>query len=176
MLLQGSCIRGELPSELLVLTWCKLSRCGKGHADASCRLVKYDMLTVVLLPVRLAPQASDIRDLPISNFGLLLLPVYQYIAAVHGFETLALQVGMVAGVRQLQQLCALVFFTSIAAPSQLSSPAVGKLFDCVSCSAVRTGAVGMAQGTPADLLAKLPPVTVGPRNTFGELVEKLVQT
>ena len=48
--------------------------------------------------------------------------------------------------------------------------------DCVSCSAVGTGAVGMAQGTPADLLAKLPPVTVGPRNTFGELVEKLVQT
>ncbi len=30
------------------------------------------------------PQASDIRDVPLHHFGLLLLPVYQYLAVLHG--------------------------------------------------------------------------------------------
>jgi len=72
--------------------------------------------------------ASDIRDVPLQNFGLLLLPVYQYIAVVNG----------VAGVS----------VDEIAAGKQVP-------------------------GTPHDLLAKLPVVTVRPRTTFCRMLEKL---
>jgi len=74
--------------------------------------------------------ASDIRDLPVANFSLLLLPVYQFLAVIHGL-----------------------------------GPSVDQVM-----------AGEQIQGTPKELLGRIPPVTVTPDTTFGGLLERVVTT
>lgn len=123
--------RFHSPKGAFTGTWRLLGRCPNRCVSHACSILATHQLCLCWCPANdprpfgycCLPnaQASDIRDLPVTNFSLLLLPVYKYVAKLRGYADADI-------------------------------------------------------GAPANLLAKLPPVTVMPSSTFAELVEKLVQT